>query len=202
MVIRLLMALSATAILFSAYNISIITWGYGGISRAHMNVSPDGSINLQSRISGARSAFELRPTLGAPPNQHAVTESVWYLDDDPAEWSRINLSAITDIHGGHYRIGVEHGTDGYHRPLVLAFEGEVGAPCQIPLQLVPNGEPPIAGSITEKARVVVDNNPLPANGTGLWLVFEDDTGSWTYQRVEVGAANSAGTGYRQLRIRN
>jgi hypothetical protein len=185
---------------FSTHEIDIIKWGYSGNWLAHENVSPDGTKNYQSKVNAARSAIELRPTLGILPTSDASSEFVIY-QKDGTSWRRMNWSAmVSAIPGPHYRFGSEFGGSAGHIPMVFAFEVPIGEPAQLPLQLVPDGGAPIY--VTDRSRMVLDNNSLPNRGTGVWIVFEDETGQWAFDRVEVGAPDSAGSGYRQLRIKN
>ena len=204
----LLVLLAVTAILtltaalrFSTQSTDLIVWGFGGAERARWWVGPEGSLNLRSSIPQERTAFDLRPAV-MPPRQHAACELVLYnrwRDEDPENWERMNWSAIVG-RGGHYRFGVEHGGTGTARPMVFAFEGAVGLPAHIPLQMVPEGGNVI--ELSERTRAVFDCNDLPNNATGMWLVFTNDQGDWSFKRVEVGAPNSAGNGYRALRVSN
>ena len=36
----------------------------------------------------------------------------------------------------------------------------------------------------------------------MWLVVTDNQGQWSFKRVEVGPEDSAGVGYRGLRVSN
>lgn len=180
---------------FSPIHTDIQFWGYSGIERSRLWVQEDGSWCGRTSRAGERTAIDLRPS-ATPPTNFATTEIVLYMDDAGEDWSRWNLSSIVDG-GRHYRMGIE----GLHRPLLFAFETlNIGQPAQVPLQLVPAGTSPI--EVSGQTRAIVDCNPLPNRGTGLWLVFTDETGDWTFQRVEVGAPDSGGAGFRALRIAN
>lgn len=195
---KLLMIVSLGILSFQVYDVSIIRWGYSGVHRGHLNVSPDGSLNLQSKMDGVRSAFEIRPTLGLPSQApEATTELVLYGDDDMSgDWSRMNWSAMSNS-GGHYRFGVEGPTP---RNVLFAFENmSQGDPAHIPLQFVAPDSVPF--SITENARVAIDCNPLPAESSGMWLIIRHTTG-FVLRRVEQGPPNSSGAGYRSLRVLN
>lgn len=187
---------------YATHEIDVIRWGYSGVWRAHENVSGDGTKNYQSKMDGARTAIELRPTLGTAVTTpgEAFTEHVLY-HTTGANWSRMNWSALTSTSAGpHYRFGVEYGGEAGHLPIGFAFEVEPGQPAQLPLQLVPDGGSPLY--VEHNSRAVLDCNPLPNRGTGLWLVFENEVGDWTFQRVEVGPPDSGDTGFRILRIAN
>jgi hypothetical protein len=201
---RFLICLAAFALVvllcaaFSTHECDILKWGYSGVWRAHENVSGDGAKNYQSRMNGCRSAIELRPTLGTPAvAPEATTEVVIYGNDTMnGPWSRMNWSAIPNG-GGHYRFGVE-GPE--LKNVLFAFEGDVGQPAQIPLQLGPDGAGVIEGS--PRLRAVLDCNPIPNRGTGLWLVMHDEQGVPLLQRVEQGPPDSGGAGFRTLRVAN
>lgn len=189
------------ALRFSTSYTDQVIWGFSGKERARWWCGPDGSMNIRGSIAQERTAIDLRPAVIAP-KQHASAEMVLYNrwnDKDPANWERMNWSAIVGS-GGHYRFGVEHGGTGIPRPLIFAFEGEIGLPAHIPLQMVPAGQNVM--ELSEKSRLVLDCNELPDNATGMWLVVTDDQGQWSFKRVEVGPPDSAGDGYRALRISN
>jgi len=121
---------------------SVIHWGFNGLLRAKEWVSPDGRLSLQSQLPDMSSAWDCWPTASPiRPREHSLCELTLnrYQWDHPS-MERISLSAMVDeTDGGAYRIGVERGGTGIHRPILFCFEDTSPGKATCPLKIDPTG---------------------------------------------------------------
>ena len=133
---------ACSAAAFSLETLGVIPWGFDGRVRSMEWVSPDGRLSLQSHIPDMSTAWDCWPTVGIRPVEHSLCELTlnrYQWDHDRLE--RISLSAMADqIDGGAYRISIEKGRSGIHRPLIVCFDNAVpGGAAACPLRIQPDG---------------------------------------------------------------
>lgn len=199
----LLLAGSCEAQNYQIFRVDRLKWGSSGVQWGEMNVSPDGSLNLQSVLADQRSAIDLRPTLHAvKPRNHAVAEFVVYSCDDAQGWERSNWSEMA--HGDwalkHVRFGIERGGQGRFRPIVFSYE-DITPGNGLEVLVIRSPDPDVQRPILPSNRVVIEPALPAAEASGLGVMF-NFAGEPVFRVVEAGLPDSAGPGFRMLRIRN
>lgn len=122
--------------------IGAVSWGFANQVRAKEWVSPDGRMSLQSQIPDMSTAWDCWPTVGVRPVEHSLCElTLNRYQWDHAKLERISLSAMADaIDDGAYRISIEKGRAGEHKPLIVCFDNAVpGGAAACPLRIQPDG---------------------------------------------------------------
>jgi hypothetical protein len=122
---------------------SITYWGFDGVTRAKEWVSPDGRMSLQGQLPNIGTAVDYWPTASTlKPTEHSIAEitlnrCLW---SDPCV-ERLSLSAMVDqTDGGAYRVSIEKGGTGQHRPLLVCFDNAIpGGAAVCPLKIDPTG---------------------------------------------------------------
>jgi hypothetical protein len=142
----------------------------------------EGSAILRGKVPGQRTALDMYPVEG--PNQApggALTEHVLYRTCASAHpnFERMNWTAM--FHGDPmYRFGVERGGNGKFRSMVFAFEDVEPGVARIPLEIMP----------PDKDKYTSFKIEIRVNG------------QYEFRDVEIGGEDSAGPGYRTLKIKN
>lgn len=199
----LALAASCEAQTYKMLKADRISWGSGNTHWGEMNVSPDGSINLQSVLADQRSAIDLRPTLHAvKPVNHALAEFVVYARDDAVGWERSNWSEMAHELWGlkHVRFGIERGGQGRFRPIVFSYE-DITPGNGLEVLVIRSPDPDVQRPILPSNRVVIEPAMPDSESSGLGVMF-NFAGEPVFRVVEAGLPDSAGPGYRTLRIRN
>ena len=122
--------------------IDIQVWGYQGVSRARMWVGPEGRISHQSLLDGHASAWDIWPTLGTRPTEHARSELTLHrqLWSDPCQ-ERINLIAMANERED-YRVSLERSAacTGDEKGLKVCFDNPIpGGPANCRFWVRPDG---------------------------------------------------------------
>jgi len=121
--------------------LGIAVWGYDGIARAREWVGPDGRLSQQTVLDGQPSAWDIWPSLGERPTEHAASEITLHRRrwDDPCV-ERLSLAAMATT---DYRISIERGNEcaGPDPGLMVCFDRPVpgGAARGCPLRIDPDG---------------------------------------------------------------
>lgn len=130
------------AALVSLSMIGIIPWGFDNQVRVNEWTSPDGRLSLQSQIDGMSTAWDCWPTSKTRATEHSLCElTLNRYQWDHERLERISLSAMADqTDDGAYRISIEKGRTGEHRPLIVCFDNAVpGGLANCPLKVSPQG---------------------------------------------------------------
>lgn len=138
----LLIACAPILLAFAAAWTHTINWGFSGVSRAKEWVSPDGRLSLQSQMPDMSTAWDCWPTVGVRPVEHSLCEiTLNRYQWDHAKLERISLSAMADnIDGGAYRVSIEKGRAGEHKPLIVCFDNATpGGTAYCPLKVDVDG---------------------------------------------------------------
>lgn len=132
----------AAATLPTMTMIGLIPWGFDNQVRVQEWTSPDGRLSLQSQIPGMSTAWDCWPTVGEQATEHSLCElTLNRYQWDHERLERISLSAMADqTDNGAYRISIEKGREGEHRPLIVCFDNAVpGGEAVCPLRVQPDG---------------------------------------------------------------
>lgn len=140
--VLMLVALSSILVAFAVTWTHTIQWGFDGLVRAKEWVSPDGRMSLQSQMPDMSTAWDCWPTVGIRPIEHSICElTLNRYQWDHERLERISLSAMSDqTDDGAYRISIEKGGAGEHRPLIVCFDNATpGGATYCPLKVGMDG---------------------------------------------------------------
>ncbi len=179
--------------------IDTMLWGWSATQRVKLFNGPDGSLTMYSLVTG-RTALDLGPSRASIPTADALAEVVLYRTaDQGTNMERMNWTAGAAAIP-HYRFGVEKSGTGQYRDMVFAFEETSAGTATMPLRML---EPNSTFSPNSDSRVIIESKAITENlKSPIIIPFKNETGAFLFRKVEIGSADSCGTGYRCLRVPN